>query len=277
MTDWLTVRRGNVPLILTFPHTGTELPPDIAARVVSPWIARKDADWWIDKLYAFAADFDATLVHTAISRTVIDVNRDPSGVTLYPGQVTTGLCPETTFDGEPLFLPGQETTPADIEARRAHYFAPFHAALAGEIERLRAGHPAVVIYDCHSIRSRIARMFDGELPVFNIGTNNGTSCAPQLEAAVERLCADSPFSRVLNGRFRGGWITRRYGQPDRGIHVVQMELSNRGYMREPSGVLTEETWPTPFDEIYAAPIRAVLRRVIEACHDYALGAGAPKL
>jgi N-formylglutamate deformylase len=276
MSDWLSVRRGNVPLILTFPHTGTELPPDIASRVVSPWIARKDADWWIDRLYAFAAELDATMVHTAISRTVIDVNRDPSGVTLYPGQVTTGLCPDTTFDGEPLFLPGKETTQADIEARRVQYFMPFHAALAGEIERLQAKHPAVVIYDCHSIRSSIPRMFEGELPVLNIGTNNGTSCAPALEQAVERLCADSSFSRVLNGRFRGGWITRQYGQPDKGIHVVQMELCCRGYMREPPWPVTETTWPTPFDETYAAPIHAVLRRVIKACLDHAQGASTRK-
>jgi N-formylglutamate deformylase len=277
MTEWLSVRRGKVPLILTFPHTGLDLPPDIERRVVSPWLARKDADWWIDKLYAFAAEFDATLVRTSISRTVIDVNRDPSGVTLYPGQVTTGLCPETTFEGEPLFRPGEETTQADIEARRARYFAPFHAALAGEIERLRAEHPAVVIYDCHSIRSRIPRMFEGELPVFNIGTNNGTSCAPELEKAVERLCADSSFSHVLNGRFRGGWITRHYGRPAEGIHVVQMELSYRGYIREPAGAMTDDNWPVPFDKSYAAPIRAVLRRVLEACRDYAQGVDVLKV
>lgn len=269
MSNWLSVRRGNVPLILTFPHTGTELPPEIASRVASPWIARKDADWWIDKLYAFAAELDATMVHTAISRTVIDVNRDPSGVSLYPGQVTTGLCPDTTFDGEPLFLPGKETTEADIAARRTRYFEPFHAALAQEINRLRARHGSIAVYDCHSIRSRIPRMFEGELPVFNIGTNNGTSCAGELEAKVEQLCRDSDFSRVLNGRFRGGWITRHYGEPSRGVHVVQMELSCRGYMREQPAPVTEDAWPTPYDESYAAPIRKVLRSVIEACLEFA--------
>ncbi len=269
MSDWLRVRHGNVPLILSFPHTGTELPAEVASRVVSPWIARKDADWWIDKLYAFAAELDATMVHTAISRTVIDVNRDPSGVSLYPGQVTTGLCPDTTFDGEPLFLPGEETTAADIAERRTRYFEPFHAALAQEIDRLRAQHGIVVIYDCHSIRSRIPRMFEGELPVFNIGTNNGTSCDDELEATVERLCRHSDFSHVLNGRFRGGWITRHYGEPSRGVHVVQMELSCRGYMRGQPVPVTERNWPTPYDESYAQPIRKVLRSVIEACLEFA--------
>ena len=177
--DWLHVERGEAPLIVSLPHTGTEIPPDIEARLVSPWLARKDADWWVDRLYAFAAGLGATTIRTAISRTVIDVNRDPSGASLYPGQATTELCPTTTFDGEALYT-GQARRRTRLRSPSASaYFDPYHAALAGEIARLRARHGAVVLYDAHSIRSRVPRLFDGVLPNFNIGTNGGASCDPR--------------------------------------------------------------------------------------------------
>ncbi len=176
---WLSVHRGAAPLLVSLPHTGTAVPSDIEVGLWSPWLARKDADWWIDRLYAFAADLGATTVHTAMSRTVIDVNRDPSGVSLYPGQATTELCPTTSFDGEPLYRAGHEPDAAEIARRRARYFAPYHAALAAELTRLRAMHPRVVLYDCHSIRSRVPRLFDRLLPEFNIGTNGERPVIPR--------------------------------------------------------------------------------------------------
>ena len=266
---WLTVEPRDAPLIVSFPHTGTELPPDIEARCISPWLARKDADWWIDKLYDFATDLGATVVHTAISRTVIDVNRDPSGVSLYPGQNTTELVPTTTFDGEPLWRPGMVPDAAEIERRKATYFVPYHAALAGEIARLRAKHARVALYDCHSIRSIIPRLFPGELPVMNIGTNAGVSCDMDLAEPIAAIASASRFSAVINGRFTGGYITRRYGRPDDGVHAVQMELACRGYMREPVGPVDERNWPVPFDAAFAAPIRATLRSILEACLHFA--------
>ena len=170
---WLTVTRRDAPLLLSFPHTGVSIPADCAAALVSFPLARHDADRHIDKLYAFADELGATTVHTALSRTVIDVNRDPSGASLYPGQATTGLLPTETFDGRPLYREGRAPTTEDIDRRKALYFAPYHAALAEEITRLRRMHARVVLYDCHSIRSVIPRLFPGELPVFNIGTNSG--------------------------------------------------------------------------------------------------------
>jgi len=269
MTDWLTIRRGDAPLVLSFPHTGTDIPAEFENRLVSPWLARKDADWWIEKLYDFAADLGATLVRTGISRTIIDVNRDPSGASLYPGQATTGLCPLTSFDGEPLYRDGQEPDEAEIASRRTTYFQPYHDALAAEIARLRENHPVVVLYDCHSIRSVIPRLFEDTLPVFNIGTNSGASCAPELAEAVRGQCAQSEFPAVLNGRFKGGYITRKYGQPADGVHAVQMELGCRGYMQEPLGPVSEDNWPTPYDPGYAAPIRKVLTAIMEDCLGFA--------
>ena len=269
MNAWLDVRRGEAPLIVSFPHTGTEIPSDIEARLTSPWLGRKDADWWVERLYDFADDLGATTVRTAISRTVIDVNRDPGGVSLYPGQTTTELCPLTTFDGEPLYRPGAAPDAAEIAERTAGYFAPYHAALAGEIERLKAAHGAVVLYEAHSIRSRVPRLFDGDLPNFNIGTNSGRSCDAALAAAVVEVCAASPFTSITDGRFKGGYTTRHYGDPASGAHAIQMELACRGYMDDPAGPVSAANWPAPYDPARAAPMRAVLSDILKACIAFA--------
>lgn len=264
--SWLHIQRGQAPLILSMPHTGSDLPSDVEAQLRDLWLARKDADWHIDKLYAFAAQLGATLVRTTQSRTVIDVNRDPSGVSLYPGQVTTGLCPTETFDGEPLYKNG--LTGDELERRRSLYFDPYHDALQAEIDRLRAMHPAIVLYEAHSIRSHVPRLFDGELPLLNIGTNDGRTCAPALEQRVTQAAAASGESWVLNGRFKGGWTTRHYGRPEQGVHAVQMEIAMRGYLDEPAA-FTPETWPIGYDPARAAPLQATLRTILQTCIDFA--------
>jgi N-formylglutamate deformylase len=266
---WLEVTRGDAPLVVALPHTGTEIPAELAARLASPWLARKDTDWWIERLYDFAPRLGATLIRTAIARTVIDPNRDPSGASLYPGQATTGLCPVTTFDGEPLYREGSEPTAAEIETRRSTWFEPYHRAIAAELARLRRRHARVVLYDCHSIRSEIPRLFGGSLPNFNLGTYSGVSCAPELTARLEALCDATDFSRVTDGRFKGGYTTRHYGRPAEGVHAVQMELACRGYLREPLGEVGPEEWPCRFDAAFAAPMRAVLERILAACISFA--------
>jgi formiminoglutamase len=261
--EWLAVHHGDIPFIVSFPHTGTEIPADIEEQLVSPWLARKDADWWVDVLYDFAHEMGATTVRTALSRTVIDVSRDPSGVSLYPGMNTTGLCPIETFDGEALYAPGREPRAAEIERRRVAYFDPYHAALREQIERLKR-YPRVVLWDAHSIRSRVPRLFDGELPQFNIGTHAGASCAPELAQAIEKCCDASGMPRVTNGRFRGGWITRHYGSPAQGVHAVQMELAMRGYLHEPAQP-DEKNWPAELDDARAARLRVALRDAFAEC------------
>ncbi len=271
--DWLQIHRGDVPLIVSFPHTGTELPDALAAQFVSPWLARRDADWWVHELYAFAQQMGATTVRTAVSRSVIDVNRDPSGTSLYPGQNTTGLCPLTTFDNQPLYRDGHGPDEAEIARRRDTWFAPYHAALAAEIARLRALHGTVVVYDAHSIRSHIPHLFDGQLPQFNLGTNGDTTCDNALTDVVDNLCAMSGMSHVRNGRFKGGYITRHYSDIPGGVHTLQMELACRGYMHEPEAV-DEHSWPTPLDPDHAAPLRATLQQVLDACLDFATSRSA---
>ena len=267
MNGFLDIHRGPEPLVVCFPHSGTDLPPELEDAFVSPWLARKDADWFIDELYAFVRDLGVTTLRTRLSRSVIDCNRDPSGASLYPGQTTTTLCPTETFDGEPLYA-GAGPDADEINRRRTAYFDPYHDALSAELKRLRAAHQRVVLYDAHSIRSHVARLFDGELPQFNIGTDNGVTCAPALAEAVTSLCAASGDSHVLNGRFRGGWTTRHYGRPSDGVHAIQMELAMRGYLTEPERPGPED-WP---GATHPSPaILPTLRQVIQACLAFAKG------
>lgn len=259
MNDWLHLAQGDAPLILSVPHAGIRMPDAVSSALVDPAAALADTDWHVEKLYSFARDLGATLVSTAMSRIVVDVNRDPSGASLYPGQATTGLCPTTSFDGTPLYRAGQEPDAAAVAARRASFFDPYHSALDAEIARLRGLHGTVVVYDAHSIASRVPRLFDGELPAFNIGTNGGSACDAALTERIASLC---PEPRVVNGRFRGGWITRRIGNPAAGVHAVQMELAQRVYLDEPS---------TEWNETHAAEARVTLRKVLEACIDFAAG------
>ena len=258
---WLHVERRDAPLILSIPHAGTEL-GSYADRFVSPWLARRDADWHLPQLYDFAASLGATVVRTDMSRSVVDVNRDPSGASLYPGQATTEVCPTTTFDGEPLYRPGLAPDKPEIAERIESYFKPYHAALGEEIARLRAMHRCVGLYDAHSIRSVIPRLFAGTLPQFNLGTNSGRSCSPAVREEIATILADSGESYVVDGRFTGGWITRSFGRPDDGVEAVQMELGCRGYMGEPE-TIDATNWPTALDA-RAAPTRATLKRAVEA-------------
>jgi len=179
------------------------------------------------------------------------------------------LCPTTTFDGEPLYRGLGGLGPEEIAARRTAWFEPYHRAIAAEVARLRQRHARVVLYDCHAIRSQIPRLFAGVLPNLNLGTHSGASCAPQLAARLEAVCDGSDFSRVTNGRFKGGYTTRHYGRPADGVHAVQMELACRGYLREPGGSVTDLDWPCAYDETVAAPLRAVLQRVLAACLEFA--------
>ena len=266
--SWLQVHRGAAPLIVSIPHAGTDL-VHVREQVKSVWLATLDADWWVNRLYDFASELDATVVWTAISRTVIDVNRDAGSKPLYPGMASTELVPTTTFDGTALYDSNRLPGPQEQALRRQRYFDPYHAALQSEIARLRRSHANVVLYDAHSIRSHVPRLFEGALPLFNIGTFDGRSCAQDLTDAVATQCAAFSASRIVNGRFKGGAITRTYGQPAQGVHALQMELACRSYMTEPDAPLSENNWPPAWSDAQAAPLQRVLRDVLTSCLSFA--------
>ena len=248
---------GGTPLLVSMPHIGTVLPSAIADRLTPTARQLADTDWHVDLLYDFAAKLGAHRLGATHSRYVIDLNRPPDDTSLYPGQATTGLCPMTDFDGVPLYEPGEQPDAAEVADRRQRYWQPYHDALAGALSRIVAEHGYALLYDAHSIRSVVPRLFDGELAELNIGTADGNACADELERRITDICRNAvPYSAVANGRFKGGYITRAYGSPSKHVHAVQMELAQRTYM--------DETAPYRFDETRAAGIRPVLRNVLEA-------------
>lgn len=247
------VVEGDGPLILGLPHTGTDVPLAIMARLNARGQLLSDTDWHVHRLYDGLVP-EATTVRATFHRYVIDANRPPDGASLYPGKNSTGLVALTDFDGQPIW-----TTPpdeAEIEARRRDFHAPYHAALTAQIARVKARHGVAILYDCHSIRARIAFLFPGTLPDFNIGTDEGRSCAPQIATWVQENCAKAEgYSHVLNGRFKGGWTTRHYGRPDQRVHAIQMELAQSTH-------LVSETPPFAYDPDKGERLRAVLRPML---------------
>lgn len=256
MTVPVSVKRGELPLVLAMPHSGTYVPEDIFDKLNAAGQALADTDWHIPRLYDGLID-NVTVIQAHFHRYVIDANRPPSGQSLYPGQNTTGLCPLIDFEGKPIYKTGFEPDQDEIEFRREFFHKPYHDLLTQELHRLRDRHGIAILYDCHSIRSEIDFLFDGKLPDLNIGTFDGKSCDERISDAVMNVCDDQrQYSSVLNGRFKGGWTTRHYGQPAQNIHAVQMELCQSTYM--------DETAPWTYRPEKAANIRNVLRNLLSA-------------
>lgn len=248
----VSVIKGQSPLILAMPHIGLAVPPAIMADLNGAGLSLADTDWHIDTLYEGLMP-EASVVCAHFHRYVIDANRAPDDESLYPGQNTTGLVPLTDFDGKPIW--DNPPTQADIAARLKAFHAPYHAALRAEIARVKALHGVAILWDCHSIRSHIPFLFDGKLPDLNLGTNSGFSCDRRLADTVAAGMARSGFTHVVNGRFKGGWTTRHYGDPATGVHALQMEIAQSAY-------LIAEAAPWQFDEDKAAALRDALKEIL---------------
>lgn len=249
------VTRGDGALVVDVPHAGTYLPADVAARLTADALATPDTDWHVDRLYAFAAELGATLVVATHSRYVVDLNRDPSGAMLYPGADNTELCPTRTFANAPIYAAGHGPDEAEIAARCARYFDPYHALLAAEVARVRARHGHAIVLDGHSIVSVAPRFFAGRLPDLNLGTAGGASCAVAVERIAAGVLGSAPgFTHVVNGRFKGGYVTRHYGRPAAGVHALQLEMAQACYL--------DEARPHAFDAVRARGLAAVLERLV---------------
>lgn len=251
----VNVTRGESPVILGLPHSGTYLPAPNRDRLNENGLLLADTDWHVDRLYEGLVD-DMTVVAANFHRYVIDANRDPAGSSLYPGQNTTTLVPLTDFDGLAIWKEGAEPGEADIALRIADFHNPYHLALAAEIERIKALHGFAILYDCHSIRSVVPFLFEGTLPDFNIGTDGGRTCAPAIEKIVlNGVRQASGFTHVLNGRFKGGWTTRHYGRPSEYVHAIQMELAQSTH-------LATQAPPFDYDQAKADHLRITLRTIL---------------
>jgi N-formylglutamate deformylase len=252
---------GAVPLLVSLPHDGTHLPDAMLARLTPAARALPDTDWHLARLYAVARALDASILRPLASRYVVDLNRSPVGEALYPGRLDTGLVPLSTFDGAAVWREGAAPDAAEVAARVDAWWRPYHAALAGEIARLRSRHPRVVLWEGHSIRSRVPLLFDGRLPDFNLGTADGASCDPRLRESLAREIASFvDRSHAVDGRFKGGWITRHYGRPRDGVHAVQLELAQCTYMDEDAFA---------WDDAAASVVQREIGRLLRRCLDFA--------
>jgi len=254
--DPYTFRAGRTPLLVSMPHTGTHIPEALARRMTPIALTVPDTDWHMERLYDFLEELGASVLVATHSRYVVDLNRPPDNANLYPGQDTTGLCPVDTFHREPLYAPGEAPGDAEIAERVARHWQPYHDRLAAELARLKAAHGRALLWDAHSILSVVPRFFDGTLPDFNLGTADGRSCASGTGEALLAIASRAPgYRAVLNGRFKGGYITRRYGRPAEGVHAFQLELSEATYM--------DEKPPFGFRDDLAGRVRPHLRAMVE--------------
>ena len=252
---------GGAALLISTPHVGTEIPSDQRPRYTDRALEVEDTDWFLDRLYAFATALGASLLVPRYSRYLIDLNRPSENTPMYAGQNNTELCPTRHFTGEPIYRAGQAPDEAEIRRRVASYWRPYHDALGQEAARLKALHGRVVIFDAHSIKSELPWLFEGTLPHMNLGTALGSSCAPGLrDALAQVLAAQSGYSHVIDGRFKGGHITRHYGQPQQGVHTVQLEMCWRAYM--------DESPPYRWHAQRAAAVTPLLRSLVKTMLDW---------
>jgi len=265
-----TLTRGTAPLLLSLPHVGIAIPDGVAKSLVPRALAREDTDWHLAEVYAFARELGASILVPRFSRYVIDLNRPPQNAPMYPGANNTELVPTRFFSGHALYRDGRVPDDTEIARRRDVYWQPYHDALAGEIARLRAEHGRAVLWDGHSIQAELPWLFAGRLPDLNLGTAGGASCATSLRAdLMDVLAAQSSFSHVTDGRFKGGYITRRYGNPADGVHAVQLEMALSTYMDE-----TNAAFPVaPTDPVRLARLRPVLRALLQSALDWIADVG----
>ncbi len=251
------LHRGSAPLLVSLPHAGRAIPDDLVSRFVPRALAVEDTDWHLDRLYDFARDLGASLIVPRHSRYVVDLNRPPEDAPMYPGANNTELVPTRFFTGEPLYRDGMAPDADEITRRRETYWRPYHAALQAEIDRLRDAHGHAVLFDGHSIKSELPWLFEGRLPDLNLGTSAAASCAPSLRDALAGvLAAQDRYSHVVDGRFKGGHITRHYGCPAEHVHAVQLEMCWSCY-------IADERDPARWNPTDGDDVRPLLRQLLE--------------
>ena len=256
-----TLQRGRTPLLVSLPHAGTHIPPALAARLQPRALQVEDTDWFLDQLYAFATELGASLIVPRHSRYVVDLNRPSDNQPMYAGANNTELCPTRFFTGDPLYRDGQAPDAAEVRQRVATYWQPYHDALRDELARLKAAHGHALLFDGHSIKSELPWLFDGKLPDLNLGTASGAACASSLRDALATLLqSQSRYTVAVDGRFKGGHITRHYGQPAQGVHAVQLEQCWSTYMRE--------TAPFTWDAAQASRVQPLLRQLLQRMLDW---------
>lgn len=254
--DLVTLDERTGPILVSFPHSGTFVPQQIQETFTQEALTLPDTDWHVPRLYDFLADLPVSTIKANYSRYVVDLNRFSQGSALYPGQSETEVCPTTTFHEQAIYLPKKAPNKTQIAARIKTYWDPYHRALRAQLDRIKAMHGFVFLWDAHSIASKVPRFFSGKLPNLNLGTAGGLSCRDKYSELLFKLMQQSQFTAVRDSRFKGGYITRHYGQPQEQVHAIQMEIAQCAYM--------EESGSHTYHEVKAAKLAAFLQQMIKA-------------
>ena len=256
MPEVFEFHQGNSPLLISSPHDGTRIPSELISRFTDAGNSNSDCDWFVSKLYNFINKTDISYIKAEYSRYVVDLNRSPEGELLYPGLMETGICPLTSFNGDPIYANRKEPDESEIQARIESYWLPYHNHILSELERIKKIHGHVILWDAHSISGEVPLLFDGLLPDLNIGTANGASCHPSLIDELMKIAKEhSDYSVVLNKRFKGGYITRQYGDPENNINSIQLEINQNNYLKKSE--------PKEIDDEKAEKLSALLQLFIQ--------------
>ena len=222
-------------MLISVPHAGTGLPAGMSQDLNQDARELPDTDWFVDRLYSFAAGLGAGMLIARTSRVVVDLNRPADDQPLYDAAQTslmTGVVPMQCFSGAAVYVPGKEPSETEIAARLEQYWHPYHRRLQAALHQICARHGHAVLLDAHSIRAEVPLLFDGVLPDLNLGSNGGRSAAADLLDYVAACLRGASWSVAVDGRFKGGFITRHYGQPVQRIHALQLEIAQHCYMHE---------------------------------------------
>lgn len=252
---------SEVPLLLSVPHCGTEFPDELREQFSPELIkAPDDTDWVVDKLYDFASELGITMISARISRWVIDLNRDPQEKPLYSdGRIITGLCPTTTFLGEPLYRDKRTAVDhKEVQRRLLTYYYPYQAKIQELLNHQIRQHGRALLWDCHSIRQFVPTIHKEKFPDLILGDADGTSASPGLIEAALSVLDHSRYLTRHNFPFKGGYITRHFGKPAMGQHALQLEMTKINYMDE-----TEKK----YDDGKAKEMRALLKNVFRKLVD----------
>ena len=246
---------GETPLLVSMPHSGLALTPQVQSGLTEKALTLPDTDWHVPEVYSFLGELGVGRISANYSRYVIDLNRPLDDAPLYASK-TTGLFPSILFDESPVFKP------ACLPNKRHHQFCkeniwqPYHGKITEELECLKAKFGYAILFDAHSIAPETPMLFEGRLADFNFGNNNGEASSQKWLQAASGVVPDGTYSRVSNGRFKGGYITRSFGNPKKNIHAIQLELSQACYLKN-------QSHPYSIDSNKLANLQAVLKQVIK--------------
>ncbi|MBT8142061.1 MAG: hypothetical protein HKN88_03325 [Gammaproteobacteria bacterium] len=218
-----------LPVLASIPHSGTYVPDDIRVLFANKSVAHLPmTDWFLYHLYDFLPGLGVSVVAANVSRYVIDMNRSPLPLELYPGRFETKLVADSDFQGRSIFSSYPSQQQIDLYTQQVH--VPYHRALQQCLTSLQQAHGKVYLFDLHSI-AKSATLIHAELDKdIYLGDRDGNSCSGQWTQMIADEFMQHKFSVQKNQPYKGGYITHHYGQ-DANVEALQIEMNQEVYMQ----------------------------------------------